>query len=81
MATICVSCSMPMEKPEDFPLGDTSKDHCLHCARPDGSMKSYDEALDGMSAFIVRSQGLDETAARQTAQTMMAKMPAWKDRS
>lgn len=79
MEKSCISCGMPLQKPEDYPLGDTSKDFCVHCARTDGELKSYDEALAGMTAFICQSQGLDEAAARTAAKTMMAKMPAWKD--
>ncbi len=37
----CVACGMPMTKSTDFPLGDESKDYCVYCARPDGSMQSY----------------------------------------
>jgi hypothetical protein len=75
----CIACGMPMEKKEDFAMGDASKDYCLYCARPDGSMRSYDEAIVGMTGFLVRSQGLDETAARETARQMMSTLPAWKD--
>ena len=81
MSKVCVSCGMPMEKPEHYPLEDESKDFCLHCAREDGSMKSYDEALAGMSEFIVRTQGLDQEAARDMARFHMSRMPAWRDRS
>jgi hypothetical protein len=70
---------MPMAKAEQFAQGDATKDWCVYCARPDGSLKSYDEALVGMTGFIVKTQGLDEGAAREAAKTMMAKMPAWKD--
>ncbi len=76
----CISCGMPMEKKEDFAMGDPERDYCLYCARPDGSMRSYDEALVGMTGFLVRSQGLDEKAARETARQAMAGLPAWKDR-
>jgi hypothetical protein len=69
-----------MEKPEDFAQGDTSKDYCLHCARPDGTLKSYDEALAGMTQFMVMSQGIDEGAARSAAAETMAKLPAWQNR-
>jgi hypothetical protein len=69
-----------MEKKEDFAVGDPGRDYCLYCARPDGSMKSYDEALVGMTGFLVRSQGLDEKAARETARRMMAGLPAWQGR-
>ncbi len=75
----CISCGMPLRKAEDYPLGDRSRDYCVHCARPDGSLKSYQEALAGMSAFIVRTQGLTEAAAREAARGLMAGMPAWRD--
>ena len=78
---LCVSCGMPMEKAEDFPLGDESKDYCVHCARPDGSLQSYEERAAGMAAFIVRTQGLDEGAALATARSLMSRLPAWKGRS
>lgn len=48
---------MPMTKPEDYPSGDESKDYCRYCARPDGSMQSYDEKLKSMTAFLMRTQG------------------------
>ena len=76
----CISCGMPMEKPENHALGDESKDYCVHCARPDGSMRSYEEALAGMTQFVVSTQGLDETAAGNVARDLMANLPAWKDR-
>lgn len=67
---------MPMEKAGDFPMGDRSKDYHLHCAWPDGTTKSYEEALAGMTQFIVKTQGLDESVARDAAKNMMAKLPA-----
>ena len=79
MTRTCISCGMPLEKPQDFPGGDETKDWCVHCARPDGSLKSYDEAIAGMTGFIVQSQGFDEDAARTVAANLMAQMPAWKD--
>lgn len=78
---LCVSCGMPMEKAEDFPLGDEEKDYCIHCARPDGSLQSYEERAAGMAAFIVRTQGLDEGAALATARSLMSRLPAWRGRT
>lgn len=75
----CISCGMPMTKPADFPLGDESKDYCIYCARPDGSLKSYPEALEGTTKFLIRTQGLDKDEARRIAIRTMAKFPAWKD--
>ncbi len=77
----CIACGMPMETPADHALGDESKEYCVYCARPDGTMHSYGEQLDSMTGFIVRTQGLDAAAARSTARAMMAQLPAWKDRT
>ena len=43
-------------------------------------MKSYDDVLSGMTEFIIRGQGLDETVARKMATEMMARQPAWSGR-
>ena len=80
MAQQCISCGMPLRTPQDHAAGDESKNYCTHCARPDGSMKSYDEVLTGMTAFLVRTQGFDQAAAKKAATGMMAGMPAWKSK-
>lgn len=73
----CISCGMPLRSAEDHPHGDTTTSYCKHCAREDGSMKSYDEVLVGMSGFLQNTQGMDAEAARGMAREMLAKMPAW----
>lgn len=78
MDTRCISCGMPMTKPEEFGGGNTKNNYCVYCARPDGSMKSRQQVLEGMTAFIVRTQGIDVEAARAAAQGLMAKQPAWR---
>jgi hypothetical protein len=78
MMKTCIACGMPMTKPSDFAMGDESKDYCVHCSRADGSMQSYDEKLESLSDFIVKTQGLDQSAARDAAKFMMTKLPAWK---
>lgn len=75
---ICIACGMPMKESADFAMGDTEKDYCVHCARPDGTMQSYKEKLDSLTAFIIRTQGLDKQAAVTAARNMMARLPAWK---
>lgn len=67
-----------MKVKEDFPLEDEKKDYCVHCARADGTMQSYQEKLESMTGFIVKTQGLDPGAARKAAEGMMARLPAWK---
>ncbi|WP_444641532.1 zinc ribbon domain-containing protein [Caproiciproducens sp. R1] len=74
----CIACGMPMTKPSDYPLQDESKDYCIYCARPDGSMQSYPEKLEGTVRFLIRTQGIDEKAARELAVRTLAKLPAWK---
>ncbi len=76
----CIACGMPMETPSDFAMGDVEKDYCVHCARPDGAMQSYEEKADSMAGFLVRTQGLDPGAAREAALRLMARLPAWKGR-
>ena len=71
---------MPMSKASDYPLEDESKDYCRFCARPDGTMQSYPEKVEGMTEFLIRTQGLDQEAAKQMAIRNLAKLPAWKDR-
>ncbi len=75
----CIACGMPMTKREDFAKGDETKDYCLYCARPDGTMQSYPEKLEGTTHFLMTTQGLDEAAARETAIRLMKKLPAWAD--
>lgn len=73
----CISCGMPLRSPEDHAKGDATKRYCKHCAREDGSMKSFDEVLAGMSMFLQTTQGVDADAAKTMARGMLAKMPAW----
>lgn len=77
MAQQCIACGMPMKNTEDFAGGDPTKTYCRFCARPDGSMQNYEEKLASLTTFIVRMQGLDERAARETAKALMVKLPAW----
>ena len=73
----CIACGMPMVKHEDFALGDMAKGYCHYCARPDGSMQSYEEKLESLAGFVIKTQGLDVKAARDVARDMMARLPAW----
>lgn len=76
----CVACGMPMTKSSDFAMGDETKDYCIYCARPDGSMQSYDEKLIGTTEFLVKTQGIDKDVAHEMAIRSMAKLPAWRNR-
>ncbi len=58
--------------------GGTAKDWCVHCATANGALKSCEDALKGMTAFMTTSQGIAEKAAREVAKSYMKTMPAWK---
>ena len=76
---MCIACGMPMKEASEFPGGDTSKDYCVYCARPDGTMQSFEEKKAGMIRYIIKTQGFDEKAAGQLVENSMKKLPAWKD--
>ena len=57
---ICIACGMPLRKPEDYPGKDETKAYCVHCARPDGSMQSYDEKLVDFVNEIYGGQAPEE---------------------
>ncbi len=75
----CIACGMPMSEPEDHAGADESKNYCLHCARPDGSMVTRDEARAGLTAFMVKTQGIDESTAGAAVEELMAGLPAWRE--
>ena len=76
---LCIACGMPMTKPADYPSEDETKDYCVYCAKPDGTMQSYPEKLESMTEFMIRTQGLDPAAAHDVAQRTLAKLPAWNN--
>jgi hypothetical protein len=69
---------MPMQVEKDFAMGDVTKDYCTHCARQDGTMQSFEEKLEGMTNFILKTQGFDKEAAKKAALELMRKLPAWQ---
>lgn len=75
----CIACGMPMKSKEEFAMGDESKDYCIYCAKSDGTMQSYEEKLESMTGFVVRTQGLDKDVAKNMAKEMLSKLPAWKN--
>ncbi|MBC1574518.1 AraC family transcriptional regulator [Listeria booriae] len=75
----CIACGMPLREKEDYPLGDESKDYCKHCAHKDGSMQTYDEKLESMAAFVIKTQGLNEDVAKKVAAEQLKGLPAWQN--
>jgi uncharacterized glyoxalase superfamily protein PhnB len=76
-AKVCLSCGMPMTKPEEFGGGNEENIYCVHCTHADGTLKSQDAVFEGMVNFMMRTQNLDKVQAEIAAKKHMAKMPAW----
>jgi uncharacterized glyoxalase superfamily protein PhnB len=80
MTANCQSCGMPMTSPENFGGGNPENEYRVHCCLPDGSLKSYEEVLDGMAGFMMQSRNMDRPAAVSAAKEYLAMMPAWSGR-
>ena len=61
-------------------MGDPGKRYCWHRARPDGTMRFYDEMLEALVAFLAGFEGLPRRCARDMAESVLAEMPAWISR-
>jgi hypothetical protein len=79
-AKVCMSCGMPMTKPEEFGGGSEENIYCVHCTNPDGTLKSQGEVFAGMVDFMMRMRNLDRVQAEIAAKKHMASMPAWSDK-
>lgn len=77
IAKKCLSCGMPMTKVEEFGGGNPMNEYCVYCSRPDGSLKSREEVLEGMTGFMMKTQNMDKETAKKAAIEYMGKMPAW----
>lgn len=75
----CGSCGMPMEKTEDFALGDTNHTYCRYCTDPAGKLLPYDDILAMNAKYYVESQGITAAAANTMAAEMLKSQPAWKN--
>ena len=74
----CNSCGMPFAKSEDHALGNPQNEYCVYCTREDGTLKSYEEIWQGMTDYLVRSQGIETKAAQLIAKETLQNLPAWK---
>lgn len=74
----CSSCGMPLEKPEDFALGDAKSDYCRYCTDSTGKLLPYETVLKANSDYFQESQGLTQSAALKMAKDLLHSQPAWK---
>lgn len=74
----CGSCGMPLEKPEDFALGDPSGSYCHYCTDSAGKLFSFDKILEMNVKYYMESQGITEAAASKMALEYLKSLPAWR---
>lgn len=77
----CGSCGMPLEKPEDFALGDPKSLYCSACTDRKGKLLPYEEIVAMNAQYYVQSQGITPNAANRMARALLDGMPAWKGRT
>lgn len=75
----CSSCGMPMEKIEDFALGDANQDYCQYCTDKSGKLLPYDKILAMNAKYYMESQGITADAANTMAANLLKNQPAWKN--
>lgn len=66
-----------MLSPADHALGDELREYCLYCARPDGELKTYEEALASLAQFVANTQHVSPEEAQAIAASEMSRLPAW----
>ena len=77
ITTTCQSCGMPMTSPQEHGGGDKESLYCIRCCRNDGSLREYEEVVEGMTSFMMESRKMDKEAAERAAREYLATMPAW----
>ena len=66
----CVVCTMPLQGEQDYPGGDTTFNHCIHCGDTSG-LYPYKKLVEGMSIFLKEVQGMAEEEANRLAKQMI----------
>ncbi len=74
----CNSCGMPLKALNDYALSSPNSEYCVYCTREDGSLKPYQEIVEGMTQYLIASQGIDKTVASTIAHQSLSRLPAWK---
>jgi len=79
MTKICISCGMPMEKPEMYAGGDVKRDYCIYCVDEEGNPKSFERKVLEMTEFTVNRMGISKEKAEAMVRENLLKLPAWKN--
>lgn len=78
MQTFCQACGMPLEKKEDFALGDENAKFCQYCVNTDGSVKSCEEIFEGGVQFFLSQIGGERAMAEKITRKNMSQQPFWQ---
>jgi hypothetical protein len=70
---------MPMRNQQDFGGGLLDNQYCVHCTDVEGNLKPYEQVLENMKNFAIKTMGVSEAEALKMAQEGMAKQPAWQN--
>ncbi len=73
----CTSCGMPFHNASDHALNNENIPYCSSCTNVDGTLKSFEEVLEGTKGYFISAQGIDPDAAHRMAETLLKKQPAW----
>ena len=80
VTTNCQSCGMPMTSPAEHGGGYKENLYCVNCCDASGSLKSFEEVLEGMTSFMMESRNMERKEAETAARQYLAMMPAWSGR-
>ena len=77
---LCIACSMPMIKKEDFGCQNESLDSCVHCTNKDWEVKPCQEIFDWWVAFFVQATWSSRDLAEKLTRKNMLSLPYWSDK-
>ena len=75
----CIACSMPLMKPDEKGCDTKDGPVCVHCARPEGGIKSCEEIFEGGVAFFLSATGsTDRILAEKLVRKTMNGLSYWQ---
>lgn len=79
---ICQSCGMPMDQEEVLGTntdGSLNKDYCKFCYDKGAFLQdmTVEQMIDFCVPFVVKEDGMSETAAKEMLQEIMPKLKRW----
>lgn len=75
----CIACSMPLSDPKDIGGEISDGSICVHCATPDGKVKSCEDVFEGGVQFFMNVMHLtDRNLAERLTRKNMNNLPYWQ---